>query len=70
MIVASDGVWEFLDNDQILDIVKKYRASGDIETVCDVIMKESLKRWKQEEEDTIDDITFVLVFFGTQNIEV
>lgn len=70
MIVASDGVWEFLDNDTILNIVKKYRQSGDIETACDVIMRESLKSWKIEEEDTIDDITFVLVFFGTQNIEV
>ena len=67
MIVASDGVWEFLDNDQVLEIIKKHRITGDIESACDEIMRESLKRWQIEEEDTIDDITFVLVFFGQQH---
>lgn len=67
MIVASDGVWEFLSNERVLDIIKKHRVTGDIESACDEIMRESLKCWESEEEDTIDDITFVLVFFGLKN---
>ena len=45
MIVASDGVWEFLDNEKVLNIIKKYRENGEIESACDEIMQESLKSW-------------------------
>ena len=70
MIIATDGVWEFLENQQVLDIIKKYIPSNDIESACDEIMKISLEKWNTEEEDTVDDITFVLVFFGCDKFDV
>lgn len=61
--MASDGVWEFLSNIEVLKIIRPYRETNDIEGACDKLMMESLKRWNIEEEGGIDDITFVLIFF-------
>ena len=69
MIIASDGVWEFIENHEVVDIVRRYKKVNDIEGACDEIMKESLLRWRIEEEDSIDDITFVLVFFESNDPE-
>lgn len=63
MIVASDGVWEFLESEEVVEIIGFYREKGDIEGACDHLMRESLERWRIEEDENIDDITFVLVFF-------
>ena len=63
MIIASDGVWEFLSNQDVLDIISEYKDRSDIEGACDQLMRESLRNWGEEEADCVDDITFVLVFF-------
>lgn len=63
MIMATDGVWEFLENKPVVDIIFPYFMNNDIEGACDTLMKESLDRWKEEEDENIDDITFVLIFF-------
>jgi serine/threonine protein phosphatase PrpC len=63
MVVASDGVWEFLSNIEVLKIIRPYREANDIEGACDKLMMESLRRWAIEEEGGVDDITFVLIFF-------
>ena len=62
MIIASDGVWEFISSQQCVDIIKEYYEKGDAEGGVDAIVKESVKRWRNEEE-TIDDITAIVVFF-------
>ena len=38
MIIASDGVWEFLDNKTIIDIIGRYFLINDLEGACDEIM--------------------------------
>lgn len=63
MIIASDGVWEFLENMEVVDMIKDYYVGNDIEGACDTLMKESLNKWKQEEDENVDDITFILIFF-------
>lgn len=62
MIIASDGVWEFISSQQCVDIIKEYYMKGDAEGGVDAIVKEAVKRWRNEEE-TIDDITAIVVFF-------
>lgn len=64
MLIASDGIWEFMSNMDIIRIVKSYREKGDLEGACDRLMEESLIRWNIEEEGGIDDITFILVFLN------
>ena len=63
MVLASDGLFEFMESQEIIDIIKDYYIKNDIVGCCEYLYKESSRKWIQEEDDTIDDITMILVFF-------
>ena len=56
IVLASDGVWEFMENDLIAKIVAPYYAKGSPEAAANEVVKEAYKHWRREEE-VIDDIT-------------
>lgn len=100
MILASDGVWEFISSQQAVDLIKGCKTAeevgmqqtktegqlvaacvhvtalvalvpsfaGDLSCVsslpqaCKLLVEESTRRW-QAEEEVIDDITAVVVYF-------
>ena len=62
MIIASDGIWEFISSQECIDIIQKYYENNDLKGCCDYLYQESSKRWLKEEE-VIDDTTLILVFF-------
>lgn len=45
MIVASDGVWEFLDSKNVVDLVGRYYLKNDLEGACDELMQASYSMW-------------------------
>ena len=70
MILASDGLFEFMSSQEVVDIVKDYYDKNDIVGCCEYLYNESTRKWLKEEGDTIDDITMILVFFDNYYIEV
>ena len=60
-IVASDGLFEFMSSQEIVNIAKDYYINGDIVSCCEDLYKMSCEKWMKEEE-VIDDITIILVF--------
>jgi len=62
MILASDGVWEFLSNEQIIDLIVPFWHRNDLKGACSTVVRESVLAWERE-EDSIDDITCIIVFF-------
>lgn len=62
LIFASDGLFEFLENQEIIDIIKNYYDEGDIVTCCEDLYKTSKERWL-DKEGVIDDITMIVIFF-------
>ena len=62
MIIASDGIWEFISSQECIDIIQKYYENNDLKGCCEYLYQESSKRWLKEEE-VIDDTTMILVFF-------
>lgn len=58
LVLASDGVWEFLTNQQVATLVAT--CADDMEAAAASVVQESTKRW-QEVEEVIDDITFVIL---------
>eukprot|EP00928_Gymnodinium_smaydae_P045367 TRINITY_DN30256_c0_g1_i1.p1 TRINITY_DN30256_c0_g1~~TRINITY_DN30256_c0_g1_i1.p1 ORF type:complete len:464 (+),score=97.46 TRINITY_DN30256_c0_g1_i1:185-1576(+) len=61
MVLASDGVWEFLDSGFVVKAVaKKIQTDGPVKTVTK-LQREARKRWKAEEGDYCDDITSILI---------
>ena len=62
MIIASDGIWEFISSQECVDIIKNFYDRNDLKGCCEYLYQESSKRWLKEEE-VIDDTTLILVFF-------
>jgi len=63
IILASDGLFEFINSEEVGNIIKGYYEKNDIVGCCEYLYKESYRKWIKEEEDTVDDITIILVFF-------
>lgn len=59
MVLASDGVWEFLSSRDVIEIASKCRTP---EEAAVQLYKNSDARWRRDEE-VIDDITVLVVFF-------
>ena len=62
IIIASDGIWEFISSQECVDYIKDYYEKKDLKGCLKFLLNESSKRWIKEEE-VIDDITAVLIFF-------
>ncbi len=62
IIIASDGIWEFISSEECVNIIKDYYLKKDLKGCLKYLLNESSKRWIKEEE-VIDDITAVLIFF-------
>ena len=63
LVVASDGVWEFLSNEEVIKIIQPYYLKNDAEGACEKLIKEANNAWKRE-DDVIDDITAIIVFLN------
>jgi serine/threonine protein phosphatase PrpC len=63
IIVASDGLWEYVTGDQCISIVKNLYEEGlDSREAAFALTREAFRRWKRKEV-AIDDITVVVIFF-------
>jgi hypothetical protein len=45
MIIASDGVWEFLDNNQVIEYVAPYYKINYVEGAVDKLINVSTDYW-------------------------
>ena len=66
IVIASDGVWEFLSNEDVAQIVLPFFEKRNAEGAAEALVRESYLRWKQEEDDIIDDITCVIIFLDVK----
>ena len=62
LVIASDGVWEFLDNETVRDMVMPYYQKNDPNGACKELIKKSTEWWNIE-DIVVDDITVIVVFF-------
>lgn len=59
-IIATDGVWEFMTNQEVVDVCTN---ENDPLAACNKIVARSYKTW-YEQESRIDDITIVVLFLS------
>ena len=62
IVLCSDGVWEFLNNKDVMEMGKKYYLKNNPREFCKELIDTSSKCWEKE-DIVIDDITVVVVFF-------
>jgi serine/threonine protein phosphatase PrpC len=65
MVLASDGVWEFLQNQDVANIVYPFYLQKNAEGAAENLVRAAFKRWKRE-ESVIDDITCIIVFLDVK----
>ena len=62
LLLASDGLWEFMSTEEALRIALAYYLNGlDPMQACQELIREAVNRWKQN-DTAVDDITCVLVY--------
>jgi serine/threonine protein phosphatase PrpC len=61
VIVASDGVWEFIINQEAVDLVSKQGRSG-IRVAAESLAKLAWSRWRAKETEVVDDITVLIAY--------
>ena len=63
MIVCSDGVFEFMSNDEVMKIGNNYYLKNDPLGLCHELINKATSLWLKEDSTYVDDITVVSVFF-------
>lgn len=66
LIIATDGIWDVLANQDVADLVAQTRKNGDdsVETLADLLVQQAQKNWIGDLpliEEKVDDITCVIV---------
>jgi len=56
LVVATDGLWEFVENQETVEIVEGQASPAD---AVDVLITEAATRWMHEEQ-VIDDTTIIV----------
>ena len=62
IVICSDGVWEFLDNKEVMNIGNIFYEKNNPRGFCKEIIEQAIKCWKKADV-VIDDITILTVFF-------
>ena len=62
LLICSDGVWEFIDNEDAMTIGNKFYLRNDANGLCQELYKRSVEFWLKE-DCVIDDITAIAIFF-------
>ena len=62
IVICSDGVWEFINNEEVKNMGKTFYLNNDPSGFCHHIINNSVLRWEKN-EIIIDDISIVTVFF-------
>ena len=56
IILATDGVWEFLSNQEVVNIISNELIKTDLQTAARVLVEKSREKWCINDK-AIDDIT-------------
>lgn len=60
LILASDGVWEFMTSQEAVDLVVKNLPHGGSKA-CQALIEAAANKWHEEEGDYRDDITALVI---------
>ena len=62
MIICSDGIWEYLKNEEVMKVANEFYLKSDPLGLCRKLTNQSTELWLKDDV-VVDDITCVVVFF-------
>lgn len=63
IVIATDGIWEFLSNEKVKDIIYPYYSVGDAKGAARKLVSNARKMWEVKNKMAVDDITVIVIFF-------
>ena len=63
LVMATNGVWEFLTNDKVMDITWKFYESKDAQGAAEKIIEIANRIWNLKNPNNIPDLTAGVFFF-------
>jgi cGMP-dependent protein kinase len=76
IVIASDGVFDVMSNQQVIDICMQHIQDDPIDA-CNAVIRESYKEWLKnedclddEEAASYDDTTVCIIFIGEKETEI
>lgn len=69
MVMASDGVFEFVSSEEVVDVVGRWRERGSAQEAAEELVKLATERWI-DDDSVIDDISCVVVFMNVVSPKV
>lgn len=69
IVLASDGVWEFMDSQTVVDFVGRVRRDGgSADAAAEALVREAVRRWRRNEV-VVDDTTAVVMWLDCSKAE-
>ena len=63
IVLATDGVWQFLSNENVKNILLPYYEEDNINGAAQKLVRTALRMWEAKNPNFIDDITVIILFF-------
>ena len=60
IVIASDGVWDFLEDAEVVSIVKRFAPDGD--AACKALVEVATQRWIEDDPTYRDDVSAIVIF--------
>lgn len=60
IVMASDGIWEFMQNADVANKVIEF-GRHNLRTTCNMLVGEAWNRWMMNDGEVVDDITLIIV---------
>lgn len=69
IVLASDGVWEFMTSQEVVDFIGRMRREGrSASDASEALVREAVRRWRRNEV-VVDDTTAVVMWMSWENGE-
>lgn len=63
LVLATDGIWQFLSNEKVKNILLPYYEEDNITGASQKLVSSALRMWEAKNPEFIDDITVIILFF-------
>lgn len=69
LIVASDGLWEYISNEDAVQFVAERKDTETAQHVAEALVKEATEQWIQQ-DNVIDDISVIVVYLDVTDSSI
>jgi serine/threonine protein phosphatase PrpC len=60
MVLASDGLWEFIENEEVVQFLGPFYEKGELKKGCKALLQLAEESWTRN-STVRDDITIIIV---------